>query len=95
MDFPKNFKGRVIFSQNIEYGFISCMAFQDGEKRFLDEKNVYLGEIDVDIDFTTDARQDAVKVLQRQIEIASTEHQHALDIMNGKIQSLLAIEAPK
>lgn len=89
------YKGKVYFCKHVGGpldGFVACYHNRSGCGNFEPPTDsVVLGSCDVDVEFA-DTRQAEVEALEKEMSRKDAEHQHWLNVMNGKIQSLLAIE---
>ena len=83
------YKGKIYFFKNTKYDYYG--AAPGDEFPFDSDYYVELGSCEVDVTFT-DSRDKQVAALEAQVAAKSAEHQHWLDEMSGKIQSLQALE---
>lgn len=88
MPTESGYKGKIVFFKHIEFGYFGACA---GSLPDTDDY-ILLGECDVDVTFENDTRAQEIEVLEAKIKKQKAEHQHFLDVMEGKIQSLRAIE---
>lgn len=88
------YKGKVHFYKYIGSShLVFCGIPLHSETDFVPPENaVIIGSCDVDVEFETDARQAEVEALEKEVSRKNAEHQQWLNMMNGKIQSLLAID---
>lgn len=88
-----DYKGKIYFYKCLDYGGVMCLTErQDGSAPAPGDEYIEIGSTDVDVAFITDTREKEIEALEADMAKKAIEHQHYLDTMNGKIQSLRAIE---
>ena len=84
------YKGKIYFFKNTADNYYgTCAGFDTFP--YQSEHYIELGSCEVDVEFT-DSRDKQLAALEAQVAAKSAEHQHWLDEMSGKIQSLQALE---
>lgn len=87
------YTGKVYFYKYLDSGVVTCAMPLSGDSKPIEiNGTIVIGSCEVDVELNADTRQQEVEALQAEVNLKNAEHQHWLDMMNGKIQSLLAIE---
>ncbi len=86
MKIPTHYKGTIYVHWHIEHGFLHFTEHKDTSNGF-----ITIGSFDVDVPLD-DGRDAAVSAMREQIEKERAASRHRINILEGRIQSLLALE---
>ena len=87
----KGYKGKVYFYRELISGYYGCIMANADEDFPLGDNYIVVAAKEVDVTFDTDTREAEVEALEKEKVIKAGEYQHYLDIINGRIESLRAI----
>lgn len=88
MNIPSEFKGKIYFFWNTKFSFLTAINAED-----MGSEYIRLGESEELHVKLSDGRASAVEALERQIKEEQAASEHRINVLRGKIQNLMALEA--
>ncbi len=86
MKIPTHFKGTIYVHWHVECEFLHFTEYENPSSGF-----ITIGSFDADVPLD-DGRDAAVSAMREQIEQERAASRHRINIIEGRIQSLLALE---
>lgn len=88
MNIPSEFNGKIYFWWNTKFEFFTTSDTKDMRTEY-----ILIGESEELHVKLSDGRASAVEALERQIKEELAASEHRLNVLRGKIQNLMALEA--
>lgn len=88
MKMPKEFIGKIYIYWHVRHDFF----FFDSNKRDSDEDYIFVGETEELSVALRDPREEIISSLEKQITKERAESQRRIELLQGKIQQMLALE---